>query len=692
MLEDAAEARVLPSLPVTGSWVPVQMGAKTKMGLVMMGSHDTRHDMREEGGAMMEGYDNVVTVRAIEQTDLVLLQAIRNLKVEEQACSYASGLVVALDLLVKMEGMSKQDKGLVIVSNGKTEFDEDDLTFIDHVKQQMLQRDLRMTLYGINFHEDEGMRSRSENVLRDLVTHVKGELKVVSRETGCDAAAVKSVNPVTVYRGDLEFSSNIRIKVWAYPATKKVTLPSLKKRPRPRSGADDSAYSGEQKIYIDRRIVLESDPETEVKSEDITSGFKYGRKLVPLDEDDIQTMKYRGAKGLRFLGVLDRDKIPQHYLMGEASIIVPDRDQPQPSGKMMSAIVVALEDNKQVAVVNWVRRANDPPKLYGLFPYINKEARIYAFHAVQLPFADDLRHHTLGSLDQMGKKPLPEQLDIARTMIDKAALHDGYGNLFLQSESRPNPGIQNFYRKIRNKACASSTNAPASSFKDTLQELKPSHEIWSQDAQEQVRRAVESFRVEWKPEDAGTADTPANGSAGDGQSNGITGEVAPKRQRAGDAKAEVKVEVKKEESLDILFVAKGDNAEGTHDTATQFDSLWKRDPEEAIPYMKEQISALVDKSTTDRHVAKAVEYLQYLRQRCETGNYDEPRLFNEVWEGFERKYLNDSSKFWEKVLSAGLHAIQDEPQSGLPDLSDAAAPNSVQDSVQADDNSGDDFD
>lgn len=149
-----------------------------------------------------------------------------------------------------------------------------------------------------------------------------------------------------------------------------------------------------------------------------------------------------------------RKDIRQHFLLSNADVVVKDKDCPV-SGKMLSALVQALANTDRVAIVHWVKRANSPPKIYGLYPYVNKADGVYGFHAVQLPFTDDLRRQALGSLDKAGKAPSEEQLDIARRIVEKASLLDGCGNLILQSTAIPNPVIQNFHQTVIDKALLS---------------------------------------------------------------------------------------------------------------------------------------------------------------------------------------------------------------------------------------------
>ena len=79
-----------------------------------------------------------------------------------------------------------------------------------------------------------------------------------------------------------------------------------------------------------------------------------------------------------------------------------------------------------------------------------------------------------------------------------------------------------------------------------------------------------------------------------------------------------------------------------------FDKLWKRDPEdEAIPYAE----GVIRRNRNNPDVAKAM--LIYLRLRCETGNYNEPRLFNEMLDrlGQEGILRGDLCGVVDKIIS-----------------------------------------
>jgi hypothetical protein len=74
---------------------------------------------------------------------------------------------------------------------------------------------LKIRTSGINFSasDDEDTWTGSETMLRQLVYDCGGELKVVRGETEFRAHSVKSVNPVTLFRGELEFTPHLKVKV-----------------------------------------------------------------------------------------------------------------------------------------------------------------------------------------------------------------------------------------------------------------------------------------------------------------------------------------------------------------------------------------------------------------------------------------------------------------------------------------------
>ena len=58
-----------------------------------------------------------------------------------------SGLTVAVDLLLRGEGKGKQDRGVVLVTNAKSEFDtEHDAEMLSYIQASMHRENLSLTV------------------------------------------------------------------------------------------------------------------------------------------------------------------------------------------------------------------------------------------------------------------------------------------------------------------------------------------------------------------------------------------------------------------------------------------------------------------------------------------------------------------------------------------------------------------
>ena len=165
-----------------------QVPIKIKLGLVMMGSTDTQHGMKDEDDNLLEGWDNVCILKPIEQPDQLLIQAIDRLRIEEPQCSYISGLAVCFDMLFKEvseeeeEENGKHDKSCVLVTNGKSLAEDDRHDIFSAISQKLIEQRIRLTVYGINFSADDDNQSSGEAMLRGLVRDTGGNLEIVSNE------------------------------------------------------------------------------------------------------------------------------------------------------------------------------------------------------------------------------------------------------------------------------------------------------------------------------------------------------------------------------------------------------------------------------------------------------------------------------------------------------------------------------
>ena len=94
----------------------------------------------------LSGYENVCVVKTSGSGSISLEKAYSNLTVQEDECNFASGLIVALDMLLQKEGKGTQDKHLQLVSNGKSKIDPEDKSLIDRCALTMEAKEIQLSV------------------------------------------------------------------------------------------------------------------------------------------------------------------------------------------------------------------------------------------------------------------------------------------------------------------------------------------------------------------------------------------------------------------------------------------------------------------------------------------------------------------------------------------------------------------
>ena len=138
--------------------------------------------------------------------------------------------------------------------------------------------------------------------------------------------------------------------------------------------------------------------------------------------------------------------------MGNVDIIVPDRDGPVQMVSAFVAFARALEKRGDVAIVRWIRRANDAPKLYTL--WAGMEGPHTCLHAIRHPFVEDIRPCPFPSLRGDKPKTKAADLHISKDELNKVAeaLIQNANVEKLDYRNEFNPVIQRFLELVNQKA------------------------------------------------------------------------------------------------------------------------------------------------------------------------------------------------------------------------------------------------
>eukprot|EP00253_Pinus_taeda_P008801 PITA_08801 len=151
--------------------------------------------------------------------------------------------------------------------------------------------------------------SENLSLLNRFSRRTEAEVIVVESPTSLlGAVKVRNISPVTTFRGDLELTPNMKIKVWVYKKTYQERMPSLKKYSDKAPPNDPYAT---REVKMDVQYKNREDPDKTVPPEQRIKGFKYGPQVVPISMVEKETLKFKPEKGVKLLGFTDASNIPR---------------------------------------------------------------------------------------------------------------------------------------------------------------------------------------------------------------------------------------------------------------------------------------------------------------------------------------------------------------------------------------------
>lgn len=225
----------------------------------------------------------------------------------------------------------------------------------------------------------------------------------------------KTVRPTATFRGSLsiggEEQGSLKVPSLGYNKIMPISAPSAKKARRGREGID--AIINAQRTY--QTVPSEGKDVVQVPSDDVTRAYKFGRKLVPVDEADQAAGKLKTMKGCEVLGSLmiedvgngfaepgkccptDRrifhPQIPRHFFHGQTVYL--QADASDTAGCLQfSALCQALSDEQSCFLARLVTADDRSPKIGALLAAGDLQDRKQRLYFVQLPFAQDVKHYS----------------------------------------------------------------------------------------------------------------------------------------------------------------------------------------------------------------------------------------------------------------------------------------------------------
>lgn len=357
---------------------------------------------------------------------------------------YLDALTVASDMLVRHERGGSFARRVMFITDlcSRCDLDEE---FVEGLAASMRAANVQLVVavVGEANHADHDTELRATiQANRAMFSNLCTKLNAVSwdgarvptssRSAVEDAAEVlltaqvKHPRPTTTFRGTLELTPWLSLKVWVYKKVAEMKAPPMKRC------ADDAGAELDE-VVPDKKFISYANPDApeEVRPEMLISAYPYGPMHIPIHDDVRQLMVSKSDKGMKIFGFTPLNTVPHWYGMEEARVLVPwpDKETSMSAGMAatagcadreagkavvaMSALARAMQRKGVAALTRAVWSQNSDKVTFGaLMPHIVPEGDFLLF--VPMPYAEDMYSSDF--------KPLPVPgSDAARQLSTSAA-------------------------------------------------------------------------------------------------------------------------------------------------------------------------------------------------------------------------------------------------------------------------------
>ncbi|KAL0397780.1 UNVERIFIED_CONTAM: ATP-dependent DNA helicase 2 subunit KU80 [Sesamum calycinum] len=607
-----------------------------EVGVVVFGTADTKNDLTVEVG----GYENVMVLRDVKVVDADLIEALQQLPRGSAHGDFLDAIVVGMDMLIKKYGpTNKGKKRLCLITNAltpiKDPYEGTKEDQVNTVAAQMMTHGMKMDCVIIRANQDWGVKKEivKENDFLLNVFSTKSSSKKVYVESATSllgALRTRNISPVTIYRGDFELSSKLKIKVWVYKKTSEEKFPSLKKYSDKAPLTDKFAT---HEIKVDYEYKSIEDPNRVVPPEQRIKGYRYGPQVVPISSAEWEAVKFKPEKGVKLLGFTGHTR----------SLSISKSNERY---EQSSYYPLCFERQGQANVVIGV-----------LTPNVSEKDNIPdSFYFNVLPFAEDVREFQFPSFSNLppSMQPNEQQQQAADKLVQMLDLAPSGKEEALQPNLTPNPVLERYYRSLELKS--KDPDAAIPPLDETLRKItEPDAELLYQN-----RAVIEEFHrlfelkenAKLKKSSRRVLREKPSGSSEEGEGISAVGQPMDAIEYTSNVKVE-KI--------------------GDSNPVQDFEAMISRrdSPEwitKAIQSMKDKIFDLVENSFEGDTYEKALECLGALRKGCIMEQ--EPKQFNEFLRHLH-KFCQEKnlSSFPEYLMSHKMMLISknEAPESDIPE-------------------------
>ncbi|KAM0945487.1 putative DNA helicase [Dioscorea sansibarensis] len=637
-----------------------------EVGVVLFGTEEAKNELEKEVG----GYENVFVLRDIKVVDGDLVDVLHNIPRGKFHGDFIDVIVVGIDMLMKKFGETNKGKQcLCLVTNAqypiKDPYEGTKEDQVDLISAQMKANGIKFDCVVIR----ENPIGSAEKSVIDKNDHLLNQFskKTISKIVHVDnplallgSLRTRSISPVTVFRGDLELGSTMKIKVWVYKKTSEEKFPTLKKY-SDKAPSSDKFATHEVKVDFEYKSV--EDPDKVVPPEQRIKGYCYGPQVIPVSSAEWDSVKFKPDKGVKLLGFTDSLNIKRHYYMKDVYTFIPEPGN-RKAIVAVSAIARVMKELNKVAILRCVWKQGQGSVVIGvLSPNISCTDNIPdSCYFNILPFAEDVREFQFPSFSRFPAAWLPNayQQEAADNFVRMLDLAPSDRDEMLKPEFTPNPVLERFYRYLDLKAKQPDAGVPP--LDRTLKRItEPENDFLFKrkfaiddfhshfELKENPKKKKPS-RLAWKEKPSSSVtEASADGGTSDIQRNLVQDSSVVKVEKIGDLNPIQDFEA---------MIARRDNPN------------WVM---KAIQGMRAYINDLLENSCRGDTFPKAIECLAALRKGCILEQ--EPKEFNRfLFHLYDKWKTTDLLEFF-KILPSKKVTLITKTEAADSDVTEEEAKN-----------------
>ncbi|CAN1332539.1 ATP-dependent DNA helicase 2 subunit KU80 [Linum perenne] len=616
-----------------------------EVGIVLFGTQGTDNELAKEVG----GYEHIMVLQNMKVVDGDLVRGVHQLPRGAVHGDYLDAIVVGVDLLVKKyQDANKGKKRICLITNAQCPVKdpiegtkEDQVSMIGEKMDSMGVAFETIVVRGV--HTDganKGAMDENDHLLNLFSTKTSAKIVYVHNPTSLlGALRTRNITPVTIFRGDFEIGSTMKIKVWVYKKSSEEKFPTLKKYSNKAPPTDKFATHD---VKVDYQYWSVEDPVKVIPPEQRIKGYRYGPQVVPISAAEWDAVKFKTEKGVKFLGFADSTNVMRHYYMKDVNIFIAEPGNTRAT-LAVSALARAMRETSNVAIVRCVWREGQQNVVLGvLTPNISeKDDTPDSFYFNTLPFIEDVREFQFPSFSNFPASwhPNDKQQEAADELVKMLDLAPSGREEFLLPDLTPNPILERFYSHLEIKSKEPDAAVPP--LDGTLKRIiEPDPELVSEN-----KHVIDRFRSSF--EKKSTKHLMMDKAAGSDEDEGYL-----------DAPSTFSLNAKG----DVVHV----NEIGDSTPVQDFEAMMSRRDfdaiEKAIQKMRKKIMGLLNGGEYNN--GKALDCLEALRKGCI--REQEPKQYNEL--------LRECLELWKDEKVGGLY--REVASRGLTLISKSEAPDS----------------